>query len=32
VIAVATGPFRAEQLNAADAVCRDVREVAALLD
>ena len=32
VIAVATGPYRADQLTAADAVCRDVREVAALLD
>jgi phosphoglycolate phosphatase-like HAD superfamily hydrolase len=31
VIAVATGPYRAEQLTAADAVCRDVREVAAQL-
>lgn len=32
VIAVATGPYRADQLTAADAVCRDVRAVAALLD
>jgi phosphoglycolate phosphatase-like HAD superfamily hydrolase len=32
VIAVATGPYRADQLTAADAVCRDVRQVAALLD
>jgi phosphoglycolate phosphatase len=27
VIAVATGPYRADQLTAADAVCRDVRDV-----
>jgi phosphoglycolate phosphatase len=27
VIAVATGPYRADQLTAADVVCRDVREV-----
>jgi phosphoglycolate phosphatase len=31
VIAVATGPYRADQLSGADAVCRDVREVAAYL-
>jgi phosphoglycolate phosphatase len=29
VIAVATGPFRADDLRHADVVCRDVREVAA---
>jgi phosphoglycolate phosphatase len=31
VIAVTTGPFGADALSAADAVCRDVREVAARL-
>jgi phosphoglycolate phosphatase-like HAD superfamily hydrolase len=31
VIAVATGPYDAGQLSAADAVCRDVREVAGYL-
>jgi phosphoglycolate phosphatase len=31
VIAVATGPFRADQLRHADAVCRDAREVVAAI-
>jgi phosphoglycolate phosphatase-like HAD superfamily hydrolase len=31
VIAIATGPFSADQLRHADAVCRDVREVVAAL-
>ncbi|MDX6676658.1 MAG: phosphoglycolate phosphatase [Solirubrobacteraceae bacterium] len=31
-IAIATGPFRAEELAAADAVARDARELGALLD
>jgi phosphoglycolate phosphatase len=31
VIAVATGPFRADELRHADAVCRDMREVVAAL-
>ena len=32
VVAVATGPFDAAALTAADAVARDARELGALLD
>ena len=32
VIAIATGPFQASELSAADAVARDARELGALLD
>lgn len=32
VVAIATGPFQASQLTAADAVARDARELGALLD
>lgn len=32
VFAVATGPFKADELSAADAVARDARELGALLD